>query len=113
MKGSFEPNQKSKTRVILTKRKRELYESNARIIKFLRRNPVIACELLLGIKLMDSQKFVLMNTWNTKYNCWTCSRNFGKSFLLVVVAALKQLLYPNLKIYLVSSKGNQAIETFI
>lgn len=51
--------------------------------------------------------------WNTKYNCLTASRNFGKSFLLVIFAALKMLLYPNLKIYLISSKGNQAIETFL
>lgn len=59
----------------LSKRRRELYEKNAATIKFLRRNPVIACEQLLGIKLMDSQKWILQSSWNTKYNVWTCSRN--------------------------------------
>lgn len=97
----------------LTEKKQELYEKNAKFIKWLRRNPIIAAELLLGIKLMDSQKLILQKTWNTKYNAWACSRNFGKSFLLVVLAMLKMLLYPNLRIYIVSSKGNQAIETFL
>lgn len=62
-------------KIKLSTRKRELYEKNAKIIKFFRRNPIIACEELLGIKLMDSQKWILQNTWNTKYNVWTCSRN--------------------------------------
>jgi len=35
-------------KVILTAKKRELYQKNAEIIKFYRRNPVIACEDLLG-----------------------------------------------------------------
>lgn len=102
-----------KRKIILTKRKRELYVKNAKFIKFLRRNPIIAVELLLGIKLMDSQKYILQNMWNAKYNCMCCSRNFGKSFLLDVVAMTKMLLYPNLRIYIVSSKGNQSIETFL
>lgn len=61
--------------VKLSKRKIEIYEKNAEIVKFLRRNPVIACEQLLGIKLLDAQKWILQTSWNTKYNIWTCSRN--------------------------------------
>ena len=61
--------------VKLSKRKIEIYEKNAEIVKFLRRNPVIACEQLLGIKLLDAQKWILQTSWNTKYNMWTCSRN--------------------------------------
>jgi hypothetical protein len=60
------------SKVNLSTRQYEVHKRNAEVIKFLRRNPVIACELLLGIKLMDSQKWILQNTWNTKYNCWTC-----------------------------------------
>lgn len=33
---------------ILSTRKIELYEANSKIIKFWRRNPIIACEDLLG-----------------------------------------------------------------
>ena len=85
---------KDKKHVVLTERKRKQYEKNAEIIGFLRRNPIIACEALLGIKLMDSQKLVLMNSWNTKSCVWQASRNWGKSFLLDVYAMLKLLLYP-------------------
>ena len=65
----------SERTVKLSNRKIELYNKNAAIIKFLRRNPVIACEQLLGIKLLDAQKWILQTSWNTKYNIWTCSRN--------------------------------------
>ena len=65
----------SEQKVRLSTRKKELYESNAETIKFLRRNPIIACEEILGIKLMDSQKWILQNSWNAEYNVWTCSRN--------------------------------------
>lgn len=66
---------KSGQKVKLSRRKTELYKKNAEIIKFLRRNPMIAADLLLGIKLMDSQKWILQESWNGKYNIWTCSRN--------------------------------------
>ena len=65
----------SERKIKLSNRKIELYEKNAEIIKFLRRNPVIACEQLLGIKLLDAQKWILQSSWNAKYNMWTCSRN--------------------------------------
>jgi hypothetical protein len=61
--------------VILSTRKRELYLQNAENIKFLRRNPVMACELLLGIKLLDSQKYILQMSWNATNSVWCCSRN--------------------------------------
>ncbi|GCD10428.1 hypothetical protein [Clostridium tagluense] len=62
---------------ILSSRKLELYEKNADIIAFYRRNPCIACEDLLGLKLLDAQKYILDQTWNCQYNVWSCSRNFG------------------------------------
>lgn len=65
----------SELKVKLSTRRVEQYKKDAEIIKFLRRNPIIASEELLGIKLMDSQKWILQNSWNAKYNVWTCSRN--------------------------------------
>lgn len=62
---------------------------------------------------MDSQKWILQQSWNGKYNLWTCSRNFGKSFLISVFVMLKMLLYPNIRIYILSNVGNQAQETFL
>lgn len=93
--------------------KKELYEKNAGVIKFLRRNPIIACEQLLGIKLLDSQKYMLQMAWNTPYVVFNCSRNFGKSFLLAIIGMLNILLYPNQEVFIVSSIGKQAMDTFM
>ena len=98
--------------VTLTTRKRKLYEENAKVIKFLRRNPVLACEWVLGIKLMDSQKWILIKAWTTPNVLLCCSRNFGKSFLGSIILLLKAILYENQGIYICSNVGDQAKETF-
>lgn len=97
---------------ILSTRKIEMYNINSKTIKFWRRNPIIACRDLLGIQLMDSQKYILQQSWNTPMVLWACSRNFGKSFLGAILIILKCLLYENQAIYIVSSVGSQAQETF-
>lgn len=99
-------------KVKFSERKLRQYLSDAKTVKFLRRNPVIACELLLGIKLSDAQKWMLIESWNRPYVLWNCSRNFGKSFLGAIIIMLKAMLYPNQRIYIVSSSGGQAQETF-
>ena len=97
---------------MLSTRKKEMYLKDAETIAYLRRNPVIACEELLGIKLMDSQKWILQEAWNRSYVCVAASRNFGKSFLGAILMLLRALLYENQKIYIVSSVGSQSQETF-
>lgn len=93
-----------------TQRRLVQYLSDAKTIKFLRNNPVIACEMLLGVKLIDAQAWMLQESWNKPYILWNCSRNFGKSFLGAIFIMLKALLYQNQRIYIVSSSGNQAIK---
>jgi len=102
----------ARNKMALSTRKYRLYEQNARLIKFLRRNPVMACEILLGIKLLDYQKYILNQSWNAPYSLWCCSRNSGKSFLGSILILLKALLYENQAIYIISSVGSQAQETF-
>ena len=102
----------ARNKMVLSTRKYRLYEQNARLIKFLRRNPVMACEILLGIKLLDYQKYILNQSWNAPYSLWCCSRNSGKSFLGSILILLKALLYENQAIYIISSVGSQAQETF-
>ena len=101
-----------KNKNILSKRKFELYTKNAKIIKFLRRNPVLACEVLLGIRLLDFQKWILQESWNKPYVLLCNSRNAGKSFLGAIIIILKAVLYENQAIYIISSVGSQAIELF-
>lgn len=97
---------------LLSQRKIELYNKNAEIIKFFRRNPIIACEMLLGIPLLDAQKLILQEAWNKPYVVMCCSRNFGKSFLGSILMMLKFLLFENQQIYIISSVGSQSQETF-
>lgn len=102
----------SKKRIIMTEAKRKISELDAESIAYYRRNPCIACEDLLGIKLIDAQKWILQMSWNTPHVLWCCSRNFGKSFLGAIFMILKAVLYENQAIYIISSVGNQSKETF-
>lgn len=98
--------------VSLTAARRRIYELDAKTINFYRRNPVIACEDLLGIYLSDAQAYMLASSWNTEKAVWACTRNFGKSFIIAIYCILRAILYPNQNIYIISSVGNQAKETF-
>lgn len=97
----------------MTEYKRRICELDAASIAYYRRNPCIAAKDLLGINLFDAQKYILQETWNAQHSVWCCSRNFGKSFVGVVLIILKAILYPNINIYIISSVGDQAKETFV
>ena len=99
-------------RNVLTTARLKLYLADARTIHYWRCNPVIAAEDLLGIYLSDAQAWVLESSWNTEKAIWSCSRNWGKSFIIAVYCILRALLYPNQNIYIISSVGNQAKQTF-
>ena len=97
---------------VLTEAKRKICELDAESIAFYRRNPCIACEDLLGIRLIDTQKWLLQMSWNCPHVLWCCTRNFGKSFLGAIFMILKAVLYENQSIYIISSVGDQSKETF-
>ncbi len=101
-----------KNKTIITEAKRKIYELDTRTIAFYRRNPCIACEDLLGIRLIDAQKWILQSSWNASHVVWCCSRNFGKSFIGAIFMILKAILYENQAIYIISSVGDQSKETF-
>lgn len=101
-----------KKRVIMTETKWHNCQLDAEAIAYYRRNPCIAAEDILGIKLLDMQAYILHSSWQTPNCCWACTRNFGKSFLIAVMAILKAILYENQNIYIVSSVGSQAKQTF-
>lgn len=98
--------------MVFTSIKKKILELDAESIAYYRRNPCIACEDLLGIKLIDAQKYMLQQSWNTPRVLWCCSRNFGKSFLGAILMILKAVLFENQAIYIVSSVGDQSKQTF-
>lgn len=102
----------SKQKIIMTEIKRKVCELDSESIAYYRRSPCIACEDLLGIKLIDAQKWMLQSSWNASHIVWCCSRNFGKSFLGAILMILKAILYENQAIYIISSVGDQSKETF-
>ena len=96
----------------MSEARRKICELDAEMIAFYRRNPCIACRDLLGINLIDSQKYILQQSWNKPHVLWCCSRNFGKSFLGAILIILKAILFENQAIYIVSSVGDQSKQTF-
>lgn len=96
----------------LSSLKIETYKKDSELIKYWRRNPVIACEDLLGIKLFDEQAYILTMSWNTPHVLWCCSRAFGKTFLGAIFLLLKALLFENQKIYIITPAGSQSKECF-
>ena len=99
-------------KAILTTARRKVFELDAQTINYYRRNPVIACEDLLGIYLSDAQAWMLAASWCSLRSVWSCTRNYGKSFLIGIICILRAILYLNQNIYIVSSIGNQAKECF-
>ena len=102
-----------KKKILMTESKWKNCNLDAETIAFYRRNPCIAAEQILGVSLLDSQKYILQSSWQSSNCCWACSRNFGKSFLIAIMAILKAVLYENQNIYIVSSVGSQSRETFL
>ena len=101
-----------RSQATLSLRKKEIYKLDSRTIKFLRRNPCIACEELLGIKLLDNQKYMLQESWGRPMVLWSCSRSAGKSFLGAIIIVLKAVLYENQSIYIAAPVGEQSKELF-
>lgn len=102
----------AKNKLIMTAAKRRICELDAKSIAYYRRNPCIAARDLLGIELLDYQKYILQGMWNSSHSVVVLTRNGGKSFVGAVFMLLKAILYENQAIYIISSVGDQSKETF-
>lgn len=79
----------------------EKYSSS--IVKYWRKNPVIAANHLLirdgePVTLAPIQEIIVTEWWNSKFALNTASRGAGKSYLGALYATLKCLLYPGNKV---------------
>ena len=69
-------------------------------------------ETFLGVKLMDYQKWMFMETWNKPFALWLCSRGAGKTTLAAVYLQTKMILIPDYKVYISTNSAAQSIEVF-
>lgn len=91
------------------------YEAMRRYIKLIqwgRRNPVQFIELVLGITLLDYQKWIIAESWTKEYVVLACSRNSGKTFLLGLFLMARNLLFPKLKTRIISENWTTCNDSF-
>ncbi len=75
-------------------------------------NPIMFGEEFFGIKLLDFQKWCVMESWATPFVVWLQSRGVGKTVLSAIFLMLKMLLIPSYIVYVSTNSATQSIETF-
>ena len=95
-----------------SQRKLEEYTKYEKVINEGRKSPIWFMETFLGIKLMDYQKWMFMETWNKPFALWLCSRGAGKTTLAAVYLQTKMILIPDYKVYISTNSAAQSIEVF-
>jgi hypothetical protein len=74
------------------------YTPDERLILFYRENPIVAIEELFDIQLMWHQRIMIRALWNKRFVMLCISRGVGKSFIFMIFAMLKAILYPDTQI---------------
>lgn len=97
---------------VLSQRKLEAYRTYSRIINEGRRNPIWFDEQMLGIKLMDYQKWAYMESWVRPYVLWLMCRGGGKTMEAAVYLSTRMILIPNYRVYISTLSAAQSIEVF-
>lgn len=100
------------TKVELAQRQLNEYELYTKIIQEGRKNPVWFMEEMLGIKLFDSQKYIVLNTWQARYVVWLMSRGFGKTSIANIYDVTRLMLVPNYKIFVSCNSASQSADFF-
>ncbi len=64
---------------VLSQKRLEEYDKFNKIIQWGRKNPILFAEEFFGIKLIDFQKWIFMNSWTRQYCLWLMGRGIGKA----------------------------------
>ena len=96
----------------LSLQKRRAYERFSNLIQWGRKNPTLFAEHMFGVKLMDYQKYVFMQTWTKPFNLWLMCRAAGKTALMAVYLMTRLVLIPNYQVFVAGVTGPQAILAF-
>lgn len=75
-----------------------------RIIWFYRKHPCIAARDLLGVRLAPHQRIVLKAIWSKPNVALVMSRGMSKTFILGLIAVLRALLFPGMKVLAASGQ---------
>jgi hypothetical protein len=100
------------TSVEMSQRKYEGYLKWCDIVQWGRENPLSFIEKFFGIRFLDFQKYVLLNSWTTPYVLWCMSRNSGKTFLGSPLIMAKSMLFPNHATYILAGTAQQSQNMF-
>ncbi len=66
------------------------------------------CKEVLNIQLLPIQSVIMQELWSKKFPMLICSRGFGKSFSLAILAILKALMVPGTKVVITGAGFRQA-----
>lgn len=96
----------------VTTRDYDAMKKYIKLIQWGRRNPVQFIELVLGVQLMDYQRWIVSMAWIATDVCAACSRNIGKSFLVGCYVMARNLLFPKFMTRIISENWTTANDTF-
>ena len=65
----------------LSAKKIREFTRHCKLLQWGRKNPVDFAAYVLGIDLLDLQKYALINSWDKKFVLWLECRNAGKSHI--------------------------------
>lgn len=66
----------------MSERQKRDFTAWCKLIEISRQNPCTFIEEVLGVEMLDYQRYIVMNSWNTPYCVWCCSRSSGKALAL-------------------------------
>lgn len=97
---------------LLSAKKIKEFTRYCKLLQWGRKNPVDFAAYILGIDLLDLQKYALINSWDKKFVLWLECRNAGKTTLIAIYVMLRSLLIPYHATYLLGNVGSQSKEIF-
>lgn len=95
-----------------SQKKLEEYANWTKITQYGRQNPIWFMSEMMGVELMDFQKYIYMNSWIKQFVLWLECRGAGKTVKGALLHMTKMLLLPNWKVYVASNSLAQSIECF-
>lgn len=96
----------------LSAKKIREFTRHCKLLQWGRKNPVDFAAYVLGIDLLDLQKYALINSWDKKFVLWLECRNAGKTTLIAIYVMLRSILIPYHATYLLGNVGSQSKEIF-